>query len=176
MSVERLAAVRIEEKFEHTDCALLLGPRQVGKTWLAQTLGDEREPAAVYLDLELEADRKVIEDFNAFAEANAGKLIILDEAQCDEAMFPKLKAHLDQLGRDGSIRTKFLLLGSAAAALVSLAGQNLGGRMAIVDLTPFQFEELRPVPELQITQLSAPGEVTADVHRTRIGRCPRNCW
>lgn len=159
MSVDRLAAVRIQEKFEHTDCALLLGPRQVGKTWLAQALGNEHEPPAVYLDLELEAGRKTIENFQVFAEANAGRLIILDEAQCDEAMFPKLKAHLDQLSRDGSIQTKFLLLGSAAAALVSLASQNLGGRMAIVDLTPFQFEELGPSPELQVAPTSAPGEV-----------------
>ena len=122
-------------------------------------LGREWEPGAIHLDLEQPDRRTVIENFQEFVEANRNKLIILDEAQCDPDMFPKLKAQLDKLRGDGSIQTKFLLLGSATAALDRLAGRHLDGRMAYIDLAPFQFEELRPSASLTASQATAPTDL-----------------
>ena len=59
--------------------AVLLGPRQVGKTTLALTLAESWAQGAVYLDLERPADRLRLDDADAFLRAQGDKLVILDE-------------------------------------------------------------------------------------------------
>ncbi|HLB30642.1 MAG TPA: AAA family ATPase, partial [Gammaproteobacteria bacterium] len=54
----------------------LLGPRQVGKTTLAQEIG--KSCASLYLDLESREDLAKLADPALFFQKNADSLIILD--------------------------------------------------------------------------------------------------
>lgn len=142
MNVGIARAVRgnLEEQLVRYGCALILGPRQVGKTFLARQLANNAADAAVLLDMQAADDRKQVQDFRRFHEANAGRLIILDEAQEAPELFPELRACLDRREFEDD-KTQWLLLGSAATQLTQLAGQ-LGGRHGIIDLWPFELGEL----------------------------------
>ncbi len=142
MKEEIARAVRgeLEDKLDRHGCALILGPRQVGKTFLARQLARHSADAAILLDMQAADDRKQVQDFRPFHEANAGKLIILDEAQEAPELFPELRGCLDRREFEND-KTQWLLLGSAAAQLTRLAGQ-LGGRYGEIDLWPFHINEL----------------------------------
>lgn len=142
MKEEIARAVRgqLEDQLGRYGCALILGPRQVGKTSLARQFARNAADAAILLDMQVADDRKHIQDFRHFREANAGKLIILDEAQEAPELFPELRACLDRREFEND-NTQWLLLGSAAVQLTQLAGQ-LGGRYGEINLWPFQIGEL----------------------------------
>jgi len=59
----------------------ILGPRQVGKTTLADTIAALIKPEPVYLDLERPSARARINDPEEYFEIQKNKLIILDEIQ-----------------------------------------------------------------------------------------------
>jgi hypothetical protein len=156
----------IESTLKDFSCVLLLGPRQVGKTWLAQELEKEAGTAAVYLDVQLDVEQKdnrkiILNNFYAFAQRNAGKLIILDEAQCAPGLFTQLRSLLDNQDRANAPKTRWLLLGSATPLLLSLAASNLGGRYKTINLTPFQLSELGQKKQTTIDTLLIGGEVEA---------------
>lgn len=138
--VARSSRVDLEEQLRRYGCALILGPRQVGKTFLARQLASNAAGAAILLDMQTAGDRHQIQSFRQFHEANSGKLIILDEAQEAPELFPELRACLDRREFEND-NTQWLLLGSAAARLTQLAGQ-LGGRYGMIDLWPFDIGEL----------------------------------
>jgi hypothetical protein len=141
--VARSSRVDLEEQLRRYGCALILGPRQVGKTFLARQLASNAAGAAILLDMQTAEDRHQIQNFRQFHEANSGKLIILDEAQEAPELFPELRACLDRREFENN-NTQWLLLGSAAAQLTQLAGQ-LGGRYGMIDLWPFHISELTSV-------------------------------
>ena len=94
--IQRDATALVTAAIEQFHCgALLLGPRQAGKTWLARHLESAWPAGAVYLDLESPNDSAKVENLEAFASANEHKLIILDEAQHIHGVFPQLKSILD---------------------------------------------------------------------------------
>ena len=72
--IERSIIHRLERLLERTPAVVLTGPRQVGKTTLAQEVARKRD--AVYLDLENPRDLARIEDVQQFCELNEGKLVI----------------------------------------------------------------------------------------------------
>ena len=61
---------RIEQALETQAGVVLLGPRQVGKTTLAQDMSDARD--AVYLDMERLADRQILEEPDLYLDEQAG--------------------------------------------------------------------------------------------------------
>ena len=112
--------------------AVLVGPRQAGKTTLARSL------STIYFDLEQPQDRLRLElEWNDLMRSQA--LIVLDEAQCWPEIFPKLRGAIDA---DRSRTGRFLLLGSVAPVLMREVSESLAGRMAIVELTPLFLLEL----------------------------------
>lgn len=58
--IERSHRKLVEDALENQAGIVLLGPRQVGKTTLAQDIAERRD--AVYLDMERTADRQVLEE------------------------------------------------------------------------------------------------------------------
>lgn len=122
---------------------VLLGPRQAGKTTLALAEMAGRGDA-LYLDLELPSAQRQLDDPEAFLLAQRNRLVILDEVQRMPELFAVLRGVIDIRRRDGEAVGQFLLLGSATGALLRQASESLAGRVAQLELTPFQAREVLP--------------------------------
>ena len=118
----------------------LLGPRQAGKTTLAELIAEER--ASVHLDLENPADREKLSDAALYLSGHEDKLVILDEVQRVPELFQTLRGLIDQGRRRGIRAGRFLLLGSASIDLLRQSGESLAGRIAYVELEPFSVLEV----------------------------------
>lgn len=120
---------------------VLLGPRQAGKTTLA--LAEmARRGDALYLDLELPSAQRQLDDPEGFLLAQRHRLVILDEVQRMPELFTVLRGVIDIRRRDGEPAGQFLLLGSASGVLLQQASESLAGRVARLELTPFQAREV----------------------------------
>lgn len=120
---------------------VLLGPRQVGKTTLALEM--ESHYPSIYLDLESEADRAKLADPELYLTQHEDKLVILDEVQRMPNLFQSLRGLIDQGKRKGRKANRFLLLGSASTDLLRQSGESLAGRIAYLELTPFDASEFQ---------------------------------
>ena len=118
----------------------LLGPRQVGKTTLALEVADTLE--SVYLDLESPADRARIADPDLYLADHEDRLVILDEVHRVPDLFQSLRGLIDRGRRKGRRAGRFMLLGSASMDLLRQSGETLAGRIAYVELNPFDALEV----------------------------------
>ena len=118
----------------------LLGPRQVGKTTLALETADAED--AVYLDLESPADRARLTDPELYLADYEDQLVILDEVHRLPGLFQSLRGLIDRGRRRGKRAGRFLLLGSASMDLLRQSGETLAGRIAYLDLGPFDALEV----------------------------------
>jgi hypothetical protein len=138
---QRIIHQRLNELLAQFPAVALLGPRQVGKTTLAFAQKDIH-PDVVYLDLELPSAQRQLDDPEAFFAAHPNQLVILDEVQRLPGIFSILRGVIDQRRRDGEAAGQFLLLGSASGVLLQQSSESLAGRVAQLELTPFQAREV----------------------------------
>lgn len=139
----RFVQQQLAERLAQFPAVVLLGPRQVGKTTLA--LAEmARRGDALYLDLELPSAQRQLDDPEAFLLAQRHRLVILDEVQRLPELFAVLRGVIDIRRRDGEAAGQFLLLGSASGVLLQQASESLAGRVAQLELTPFQAREVLP--------------------------------
>ena len=136
------AAGRIARSFRVHPAVALIGPRQCGKTTLAEQLGAEHaqkhgSDSIAHFDLERATDRRRLQTPEQTLSPLAG-LVVIDEIQREPGLFETLRVLLDR--RDEPAR--FLLLGSASAALVRGASETLAGRVGLVDLFGFDLTEV----------------------------------
>ncbi len=136
MMIARDALTTLNKRLHEAPAAVLLGPRQVGKTTLALELAENWESGAVYLDLERPADRLRLDDADGFLRGQGNKLVILDEIHRMPGLFEVLRGIIDQRRRDGQRFGQFLLLGSASLDLMQQSSETLAGRVAYVDIGP----------------------------------------
>ena len=138
--IPRQKSQLVSARLEQFPAVALLGPRQVGKTTLAELIAEGRE--SVYLDLEDTADREKLSDAALYLSGHEDKLVILDEVQRVPELFQTLRGLIDK-GRRRDIRAgRFLLLGSASVDLLKQSGESLAGRIAYVELEPFNVLEV----------------------------------
>jgi predicted AAA+ superfamily ATPase len=138
--IRRQAATVVRERLDQSPAVALLGPRQVGKTTLAQAIAAER-PGAVYLDLERVADRVRLADPSDFLEPLAGRLVVMDEVHRIPGLFEELRGVIDRRRARGYRAGQFLILGSASTELLKQSSESLAGRIAYVDLRPLSIAE-----------------------------------
>ena len=113
---------------------VLSGPRQSGKTTLAQTLLARNSPN--YFDLEDPRDaRRLDEPMDALAPLTG--LVVIDEVQRRPGLFPVLRVLIDRSNAPG----QYLLLGSASPALLRQAGESLLGRVESLEVGGFDLRE-----------------------------------
>ena len=144
---ERCDKERILEFMKIFPVVALLGPRQCGKSTLAQQIG-KSIPGFIYLDLENSSDLKRIDDIHLFFELNPDATVCLDEVQLRPGLFSELRSIIDKNRRNG----KILLLSSASRELVNKSSESLAGRIGYIELTPFTFSEVeRQVSNTQTT-------------------------
>ena len=131
----RLIRDRVLESLADTPVVCLLGPRQVGKTTLAQRIDPER----AYLNLDdgtlLEAARQ---DPLGFVEGLPER-VTLDEVQRAPELLLAIKSVVDRDRQPG----RFLLTGSANLLLLPKAQDSLAGRMEVIYLHPLTEQEKR---------------------------------
>lgn len=139
----RFVQQQLTERLAQFPAVVLLGPRQVGKTTLA--LAEmARRGDALYLDLELPSAQRKLDDPEAFLLAQRHRLVILDEVQRLPELFAVLRGVIDIRRRGGEDAGQFLLLGSASGVLLRQTSESLAGRVAQLELTPFQAREVLP--------------------------------
>lgn len=140
MMIPRRALATVESALQRQAAVALLGPRQVGKTTLALSLA-EKTPS-LYLDLESRADRAKLSDPALFLERHEGRLVILDEVHRVPELFQTLRGLIDKGRRKGRRTGRFLILGSASIDLLRQSGESLAGRIAYVEMGPFDVLEI----------------------------------
>lgn len=117
----------------HPVCAIL-GPRQVGKTTLAQMfIKDQHITKAVFFDLENPLDLAQLENAMLTLGALPGYLIVIDKIQRRPELFPILRVLVD----DPQLKQKYLILGSASRDLIRQSSETLAGRIGYLELPGF---------------------------------------
>ena len=136
--IKRHITARVLEALGDTPVVLLNGPRQAGKSTLAQEVASHEHPAR-YLTLDdattLAAARN---DPQGFLAGFVGPVVI-DEIQRAPELFLAIKTQVDRDRRPG----RFLLTGSADVLLLPNLAESLAGRMEILTLWPFSQGEIK---------------------------------
>lgn len=127
---------RVVEALADTPVVLIHGPRQCGKTTLAQLVGEEENLA--YYTFDDDVQRAAAQADPVGYVADLPERVILDEVQRVPELFTSLKAEVDRRREPG----RFILTGSANVLLVPRLGDSLAGRMEILRLHPLSQAEL----------------------------------
>ncbi len=139
-SYPRFASPGLVEALADTPVVVIHGPRQCGKTTLAQTVGRGRD--YVYFSFD---DEVTLAAATADPVGFVGDLperVILDEVQRAPGIFSTLKSAVDRRRTPG----RFLLTGSVNVLLLPALADSLAGRMGIVRLHPLAQCELAERP------------------------------
>lgn len=140
--IKRRSETELLQLLEQFSAAAILGPRQIGKTTLAQQIAARTKPSPVYLDLEHPADLAKLDDPGQYFEAHTDRLIILDEIQRMPGLFQVLRGVIDRR-RAGQQAGQFLILGSASRDLLKQSSESLAGRIAYKELTGLTVSEIK---------------------------------
>jgi predicted AAA+ superfamily ATPase len=131
----RLIRDRVIESLADTPVVCLLGPRQVGKTTLAQRI----DPDRAYLNLDEPTLLAAAQhDPLGFIESLPERST-LDEVQRAPELLLAIKSVVDRDRQPG----RFLLTGSANLLLLPKAQDSLAGRMEVIYLHPLAEQEKR---------------------------------
>jgi hypothetical protein len=133
--MKRSYAALLQSYLKTFPCVALLGVRQCGKTTLLQTL-----PARwKRVDLERRADHTIVSrDPDAFFRVNP-RHVALDEAQILPDVFPALRVAIDERRAE---KGRFVITGSSSPALLRSVSESLAGRVGIIEMAPFSWEEV----------------------------------
>lgn len=141
--LDRLAADALEASLADTPVVLVHGPRQCGKTTLAQTIGEARGYTYLTFDDPVTLGSAAGDPAGFVSELPAR--VILDEVQRVPALFTAIKRVVDRERTPG----RFLLTGSANVLLVPTMADSLAGRLGVLRLHPLaQAEVHRTSPRL----------------------------
>ena len=135
-TISRLCERRLLQMLEISPAVLLVGARQIGKSFLARKVAAGFP--SVFYDLEDPADLKKLDDPGTELRSHPGKMIVIDEVQHKPDLFGLLRVIIDEERREGAATGKFLLLGSVSGKLQrqteSLTGRIMEARVHSVDL------------------------------------------
>ncbi|MEX0968606.1 MAG: ATP-binding protein [Bacteroidia bacterium] len=128
--IQRTAAEGIRKKLSRSPAVAILGPRQVGKTYLARQIAKELSKPAVWLDLEDADDLNKLDDPGIYLRSQQDKLVVIDEIQRKPELFPLLRVLIDENRQSG----RFLLTGSASPDFIRDSAESLAGRISYLHL------------------------------------------
>lgn len=133
VAMKRLQKTAILKDLEKK-MVLIVGPRQSGKTWLAQDIGKSYQHS-VYLNYDSIEDRKIIHEQTWLGST---ELLILDELH----KMPGWKNYLKGLYDTKPSSMKIIVTGSARLDIFNQIGDSLAGRYFMHRLLPLSPAEL----------------------------------
>lgn len=162
--IPRQLTERAAELLQKFPIITITGPRQSGKTTLAKLL----RPDYRYVSLESLVEREFArQDPKGFLETYQNG-VILDEVQYVPDLFSYLQVVTDERQRTG----EYILTGSQNFLLMEQITQSLAGRVAVFNLLPFSWHELRntihtpPSWEAYLVGGSYPRKIVQDIDPT----------
>ena len=133
--IPRQLTARASELLQKYPIITITGPRQSGKTTLAKML----RPDFRYVTLESLTEREFAQrDPKGFLETYQNG-VILDEVQYVPDLFSYLQVVTDERQRTG----EYILTGSQNFLMMESITQSLAGRVAVFNLLPFSWQELK---------------------------------
>lgn len=132
-----LHATHIKGLLKRFPVVAILGARQVGKTTLSNLIVPAVSERSTRFDLEDPADLARLADPMLALQGLTG-IVVLDEVQRRPQLFPTLRVLADRR----PIRTRFLVLGSAAPDLLRQSAETLAGRIAYYELPGLAVREV----------------------------------
>lgn len=136
----------LRESINNYPVTALLGARQTGKTSLARVIMQEYRDAGQkvhYFDLELPSDLQSLQEPQQALQGLEG-LVIIDEVQRKEDLFPLLRVFSDRQ----PLPARFLVLGSASGKLMKQTSESLSGRISYLELPGFNISEVEEYEKL----------------------------
>ena len=126
---------QIQAALERSRVVTLLGPRQCGKTTVARTFVPPN--TLNYFDLEDPISlARLSEPMLALRDLQG--LVVIDEVQRRPDLFPVLRVLVDRQ----PLPARFLILGSAAPALLRQSSESLAGRVETITMGGFSLNEV----------------------------------
>lgn len=157
----------IDAALEDTPVVVIVGPRQCGKSTIAEVIANERGAHQVSLD-DARMRAAANADPAAFVE-RFDRLTVIDEFQKAPELLPSIKNRVDRARSGGRAAAgMFLLTGSANVWGSLKVSESLAGRAERVQLWSLSQGEIRGCPESFVDDLFA-GEPPA-VESAPIGR------
>lgn len=136
MFIKRNIKETIIKHAQHYPVLALTGPRQSGKTTLAQDIFKHHKYATLE-DLDVRAF--ALSDPRGFLDYGDSDGLIIDEVQHAPELFSYIQSIVDKNKRNA----EYILTGSQNFILLEKISQSLAGRVAIFNLLPLSFDELR---------------------------------
>ncbi len=128
---------QLTKRLKEAPVVAILGPRQCGKTTLAQQFAKREEVDPVHrFDLEDPRDLAKLDQPMLALEELQG-LVVIDEIQRRPELFPVLRVLVDK-----QPKTKYLILGSASRDLLAQSSESLAGRISYMELGGFSLDIL----------------------------------
>lgn len=134
----------VQQSLETQPITALLGPRQCGKTFLAEMIS-YRFAERHWFDMERPQDLYRLQENPGLLESLQG-LVVIDEVQRAPELFPQLRVLADRRFP----LTRFLILGSASFELVRGASESLAGRVRFIPMGGFDLDELTVYDQEQL--------------------------
>ncbi len=126
---------KLKSALRRSRVVALIGPRQCGKTTLARQFADSA--SLNYFDLEDPASlTRLDEPMTALRDLRG--VVVIDEIQRRSDLFPVLRVLTDRV----SLPARFLVLGSASPDLLRQSSETLAGRIEVIAMSGFSFEEV----------------------------------
>lgn len=136
--IDRFTNKKLKALAKQFPVIAVVGPRQSGKTTLSKTLYLRAPAKAWYFDMESPADRARFNHPEYFLSSLDDRPVIIDEVQRMPELFALLRSLVDKKKKPG----KYILLGSASPNLIKGVSETLAGRIAYVEVDPFNLTEI----------------------------------
>ena len=134
--IDRKDLVRqVRSALRRSRVVALVGPRQCGKTTLAQQFLDADSPK--YFDLEDPSSLARLDEPITALQGLKG-LVVIDEVQRKPDLFTVLRVLADRK----PLPARFLILGSASPELLKQSSESLAGRIETVAMSGFSIDEV----------------------------------
>lgn len=141
MLTRQSALTELKQLLEYSPIVALIGARQVGKTTLAhmavKQMAAQFFDTVTFFDLEDPISVAKLSDPMLALQSLTG-LVVIDEIQHQPELFKVLRVLVDRR----PLSCRFLILGSAAPALLQHGAESLAGRIAYLQIQGFSLQEV----------------------------------